>query len=153
MVRVVLRRRWLRVAWLFALALTLTLLAAFARSALAASLLIFSHPGNPTTGTVQCYSTTLECLMYPQSSVGTPGWAYRNWADAWWAEGPSYTRGEVAYVNANGSWFATATADTPAKQLSGGIHLGQSGYAKVLCVNSTAFTATNTFMCSTTSPS
>ena len=151
MARVVLKRRWLRIAWVLTLALTLALLAAFARRAYAASNLLYSLEGYPTTGTVVCHPTYENCTIYPQSGIGTNGFAYRNWDDTWWYD-PPFSQAQLVYVDTSGTWIDTMTATTYYQQTHPYMHMGDSAYAKALCRNATAYTATNDFTCMTTTP-
>jgi hypothetical protein len=154
MARLALNGRYLRIGWVLTLTLFLVLLAAFARTALAATNFIYTIPGDPTSGTVSCDPYNQTCELSPGATIGTPGWAYRNWNDAYWNSWV-LSHGEVAYVDTNGSWFDSATAVTKAEEQAGYIHQGQSAYAKAICHNANNFsdgTATNIFECITTKP-
>ena len=151
MARAGLKRQRVRVAWVLILAITLAVFAAFAPGAVAATF-AYTVSGNPHTGTVVCYSNTQTCDIYPESSIGTSGWAPRNFNDASWSF-PPYSQGGVVYINTSGGWIASATATTVDQQQAARIHLGPISYAKSMCRNATAYTATNLFQCVTTNTS
>jgi hypothetical protein len=105
-----LRNQRVRIVWLLTLAITLAVFAALAPRAFAGTF-AYTVSGNPHTGTVVCYSNTQTCDIYPESSIGTSGWAPRNFNDASWSF-PPYSKGGVVYINTSGGWIASATATT-----------------------------------------
>jgi hypothetical protein len=140
-----------RIAWVLSLAVSVVVFAVFAPRAFGATF-AYTVSGNPHTGTVVCYSNTQTCDIYPESSIGTNGWAPRNFNDASWSF-PPYSQGGVVYINTSGGWIASATATTVEQQQAARIHLGSISYAKSMCRNATAYTATNLFQCVTTNTS
>lgn len=123
--------------------------ALYAHRASAATVLTYTTPGYPTTGSVSCnngdqYGT---CTLYPVSSIRTSDANYRNWNDASWLSYP-YTQGQVVYTDGSGNWLASYTA--PSGQNTA--HLGSMNSVKAMCANPYTSNATNTFTCQTTTP-
>jgi hypothetical protein len=147
-----LRRRDVRIAWVLLLALSALIAGLFAHRAYAAVQQVYTVDGNPTSGTVgPCYSSSQYCTIYPDSSIRTPGVAYRNWNDAWWYF-PPWTVGGLVYTDAAGGWVASMTADAYTEQHPY-MHMGIAmDNVKALCRNVGTATATNTFTCVTTTP-